>query len=335
MQPHSLTVVGAGITGLWQALTLARRGHRVRLIERSAEPFAAAASAYAGAMLGPYCETETGAPMIRDLGLRSIAAWRNVFPGTGVEGTLVVAGARDRREIEHFAHQTEGHERIDAAGIARLEPDLEGRFTTGLFYAGEAHVAPIEAMRFLLEEVKRAAVGVAFTTPWSVEHEGAETIVDCRGLGARDQLPDLRGVRGERVVVRTREIAFRRPVRLLHPRHSLYVVPWGDGLFMLGASVIESEDDGPVSVRSALELLGMAYALHPAFGEAEIVEMGAGVRPAFPDNVPKIIVRGRMIHVNGLYRHGFLLAPAFSELVADYLESGAIDNRVFVVAPSA
>ena len=122
-----------------------------------------------------------------------------------------------------------------------------------------------------------------------------------------------------------------RPVRLLHPRHPLYVVPWGDGLFMVGATVIESEDAGPVSVRSALELLGSAYALHPAFGEAEIVDMGAGVRPSFPDNVPKIVARGRTLHVNGLYRHGFLLAPALAELAAGYLETGAIDGRVFVV----
>ena len=108
-------------------------------------------------------------------------------------------------------------------------------------------------------------------------------------------------------------------------------MPWGDGFFMVGASVIESEEAGPVSVRSALELLGSAYALHPAFGEAEIVEMGAGVRPSFPDNVPKIVVRGRTLYVNGLYRHGFLLAPALAELAADYLETGALDNRVFRV----
>ena len=84
-------------------------------------------------------------------------------------------------------------------------------------------------------------------------------------------------------------------------------------------------------MRSVLELLGSAYALHPAFGEAEIVDMGAGVRPSFPDNIPKIVVRGRTLHVNGLYRHGFLLAPALAELAAAYLETGAIDNRVFVV----
>ena len=35
-----------------------------------------------------------------------------------------------------------------------------------------------------------------------------------------------------------------------------------------------------------MELLNAAYALHPAFAEAEILEMGADVRPAFPDNLP-------------------------------------------------
>ncbi len=144
-------------------------------------------------------------------------------------------------------------------------------------------------------------------------------------------LSDLRGVRGERFVVRSTEVNLHRPVRLLHPRRSIYVVPWGDGLHMIGATVIERGDDGPVTVRSALELLGMAYTLHPAFAEAEIVEMGAGVRPAFSDNVPKVRVAGRTIHVNGLFRHGFLLAPVLSVLVADYLETGAIDNRVFEV----
>jgi glycine oxidase len=84
-----------------------------------------------------------------------------------------------------------------------------------------------------------------------------------------------------------------------------------------------------MTVRSALELLGSAYALHPAFAEAQVLELAAGVRPAFVDNVPRIIVRGRTIHVNGLYRHGFLMAPVLAELVADYLVAGAIDTRIF------
>lgn len=329
MSNRKITVVGAGIVGLWQACTLARKGHRVRLIEQSATAFADAASAYAGAMLGPFCEKEVYAPVVRDLGLKAIALWQDLFPGTVLKGTLVVASARDKGEIDHFARLTEGHERVDGSAIGALEPDLEGRFSSGLFYAQEGHVEPLAAMEFLLFEVKRLGVDVRFGTAWQGVEEGSDIIVDCRGLGARNELTDLRGVRGERLIVRSQELRLRRPVRFLHPRHPIYVVPWADGLYMVGATVIESDDAGPVTVRSALELLSMAYALHPAFGEAQIVDAGAGVRPAFADNVPKIIVNGQTIHVNGLYRHGFLLAPALAQLVASYLDNGSTDDRVF------
>jgi glycine oxidase len=187
-------------------------------------------------------------------------------------------------------------------------------------------------MQFLLEEARRAGVEAQFGTRWPVEGDGGGTVVvDCRGLGARGELPNLRGLRGERIIVRTREIGLLRPVRLLHPRHPIYVVPWADGRFMIGATLLESEDAGPITVRAALELLGAAYALHPAFAEAEVLDAGAGVRPALPDNVPRIIVRGRTIHVNGLYRHGFLMAPSLALRVAEYLETGAVDDRIFSV----
>ena len=333
MDRLSITVVGAGITGLWQALTLARRGHRVRLVERSPEPFAAAASAFAGAMLAPCCEAEAAEPVIRELGLASVAIWRETYPAVVANGTLVVAGTRDRVDLERFARMTEGFHALDAARVAALEPDLGGRFASGLFYPTEGHVEPRAAMRFLLEAARAAGAEIALGATWSDSGPNApdaQVVIDCRGLAARGELPGLRGVRGERLIVRSREVKLQRPVRLLHPRHPLYVVPWGDGRFMIGATVIESDDAGPITVRSALELLGAAYALHPAFAEAEILDAAAGVRPAFPDNVPKIVVHGRTLHVNGLYRHGFLMAPVLAQQVARHLEGGATDVRVFI-----
>jgi glycine oxidase len=105
-------------------------------------------------------------------------------------------------------------------------------------------------------------------------------------------------------------------VRLLHPRIPLYVVPRGEGVFMVGATMIESDDTTRITARSMLELLSAAYALHPAFGEAEIVEIGTQARPAFPDNLPRIRRIDGTLYVNGLYRHGFLLAPALARRVA-------------------
>ncbi|TIS72415.1 MAG: FAD-dependent oxidoreductase, partial [Mesorhizobium sp.] len=97
---------------------------------------------------------------------------------------------------------------------------------------------------------------------------------------ARDLVPELRGVRGEMLLLRSPEITLSRPVRLLHPRIPVYVVPRGDGLYMLGATMVETDGEGPVTARSVMELLNAAYSLHPTFGEAEIVETAAGVRPA-------------------------------------------------------
>jgi glycine oxidase len=109
------------------------------------------------------------------------------------------------------------------------------------------------------------------------------------------------------------------------------VIPREGHRFMLGATSIESESSG-VSVRSALELLGAAYAVHPAFGEARILEFGSGLRPAYPDNLPRIAINSQKIAVNGLYRHGFLLAPALAELTLLYVERGTIDNEVMQCA---
>ena len=331
MSSRSIDVVGAGILGLWQALTLARAGHRVRLIEASAAPFAAAQSRFAGAMLAPWCEAEAAEPVVRDAGIAGLALWRATYPALVDAGTLVLAQARDRGELKRFARLAPGHQEIDAARIAELVPDLGARFGSGLYFPDEAHMATPAALAFLLDAIRTAGVEIMFGKPWTEPAAATDLVVDCRGLGARAELPTLRGVRGERLLVRARDVTLHRPVRLLHPRYPLYIVPWGDGVHLVGATVIESEDDSAMTMRSALELLGMAYALSPAFGEAEILELSAGVRPAFPDNVPRVLVRGPRIHVNGAHRHGFLLAPVLARAVHDYLATGSASSPLIEV----
>jgi glycine oxidase len=315
----AITVVGAGILGLWQALTLARAGHRVRLVERSPDPFAASASRHAGAMLAPGCESEA-APALRELGQEGLALWRAVYPRLVNAGSLVVAQPRDHAEFARFQRATHPPQRLDAEAIAALEPDLVGRFAQAFYFPDEAHMATPDALAFLLEAARDAGTEVLLDTAWTGS-PASDVVIDCRGMAAAPELPGLRGVRGERLLVETRDINLARPVRLLHPRHPLYVVPWGGGRYLIGATVIESDDAGPITARAVLELLGAAYALHPAFAEAQLVETGAGVRPAFPDNMPRAEVQGggRRIFVNGAYRNGFLLAPVLAGAVARYL----------------
>jgi glycine oxidase len=317
-----IDVLGAGIVGLWQAFALRRRGHDVALWDRAGIPGGVKASQLAGAMLAPYCEGEPGHELALKLGLEAMPLWREHYPEVTAAGTLVVAAARDRADYERFASQTQGHRRVAAADLGELEPALSGRFHEGLFFEAEAHVEPGEAMGWLARELKRMGVAL-HGRAYPEESGGGGLIVDCRGIAARDDLKTLRGVRGERIVIQSKDVRLTRPVRLLHPRVPFYIVPWPSHHFMIGATLIESADGGPATVRSAMELLSCAYALIPELGEARIVEIAAGVRPSFPDNAPKVVVRDKRIFVNGIYRHGFLVSPILGEIVADYIESGA------------
>jgi glycine oxidase len=328
-RPHGdspVSIIGAGIAGAWHALLLAQAGRAVTVHERSDASMTESTSHWAGGMLAPWCEAEASEPVISRLGIRSLDLWRQHFPQTPFNGSLVVAHARDRADFERFAKLTTNHRRLDARGLSELEPSLDGRFREGLFYPGEGHVEPRRVLPQLHAAIAKAGGRIEYNS-----HANASDldglVIDCRGLSARDTQGELRGVKGEMIVIDTAEVELSRPVRLVHPRFPIYVIPRGDGRFMLGATSLESEDTG-VSVRSALELLGAAYAVHPAFAEARIVEFGSGLRPAFPDNLPRISIDQQRISVNGLYRHGFLLAPALAELTLGFIERGVIDNEV-------
>jgi glycine oxidase len=307
----SVHVLGSGIAALCTAYTLLKEGYTVRLSSQSHGLSPECASWWAGGMLAPYCEMEQAHdPVILELGRQSLAFWQQ-FPFTTTQGTLVVASTAHAAELKRFARRTTHFEQVDAEGVARLEPDLAGRFSSGLFFKEEAHLDPREAMLFLQKYVQKNAASVEYgVTVSDIPPEGL--CIDARGFGARDQLPNLRGVRGEMLILKTNEVRLSRPVRLLHPRIPLYIVPRANGLFMVGATMVESDSRAPITARAVLELLSAAHALHPAFAEAEVVEMGVGVRPSYPDNVPRLTRSGNTLFFNGLYRHGFLASPALA-----------------------
>ena len=309
------SVVGAGVFGLAAAIELAERGFAVTLYERN-PGLGGNASWLAGGMLAPFCEGESAPASVVERGKAALDWWARHVPGVARNGTLVVASPRDAPDLDRFALRTQGSERLGEAAIAALEPDLAGRYRKALFFPQEGHVDPRAAMNALCRALIGKGAELRFGQAFG-QGGASDVVVDCRGWAARDALPGLRGVRGEMLLVRTREVRLSRPVRLLHPRIPLYVVPRADGLFMIGATMIESAAAGGMTARSAIELLSAAFALHPAFGEAEIVEMGAGVRPAFADNEPRLVEAGGRLCLNGAYRHGFLLAPDMARQAAD------------------
>ncbi|PWB82609.1 MAG: FAD-dependent oxidoreductase [Methylocystaceae bacterium] len=319
-------VIGAGVAGLTAAFEIARmgapHGAQVELVEKNPQP-GRGCSFFAGGMIAPWCELQSAEPLVAELGREALSFWTRDVPVAEVAGSLVVAPARDHAELEDFTRRTRRFERLDEAGVAALEPDLAGRFSQALFFPEEAHLEPRAAMQALFQCLGRLEnVAIRLGADAAEEASRPDWTIDCRGYAARGDLDGLRGVKGEMLVLRSEEIELSRPVRMLHPRHPVYIVPRGAGVFMVGATMIENEERSRVTARSIVELVNSAYAIHPAFAEAEILETGSDVRPAFADNLPRIVARGRTLYINGLYRHGFLLAPALARRAARFLLAG-------------
>ncbi|ORM63633.1 FAD-dependent oxidoreductase [Pantoea rodasii] len=294
------TVLGCGVAGLCVATLLAERGEEVTVIgDDSRQP----ASWFAGGMLAPWCESESAPQEVISLGQHAAGWWHQRVSSVAHQGTLVVAPPRDSQELNRFARMTEQHQWVDPGDI---EPLLAGRFARGLFFAEEAHLDPRLALTEMREKLLQR--GVRFDA-----QQPSGRVIDCRGMHAKADLPRLRAVRGEMVILHSDEVQFSRPIRLLHPRFPCYLVPRRNGHFMLGATMVESDDASAISARAMMELLSAAYAIHPALAEARVVESGSGLRPAYPANLPEIHYQNDTYYLNGMYRHGFLLAPMMAE----------------------
>ncbi|AQX27675.1 MULTISPECIES: FAD-dependent oxidoreductase [unclassified Bartonella] len=306
----NILIKGAGVGGLTVAFMLQQKGVSVTISAPFHSPIGTA-SWYAGGMLAPYCEKESSEQIVEDLGVQAMQWWSEILPEIVTQkGTLVVAPNRDIAELERFSKRTNNYKTIDNTEIAYLEPDLAGRFNRALFYEAEAHLDPRKALVTLKEILIKN--GTCFVDI-GISEENFNIIIDATGTAYLGKDKNIRGVRGEMLLVRSTDIKISRPIRLLHPRIPIYVVPRQNNIFMIGATMIESDFSGAISARSMMEFLNAAYTLHPAFAEAEIIESGVGVRPCYPNNLPYVHKHDNYISINGFYRHGFLLSPAMAK----------------------
>jgi len=329
-------IAGVGLVGRVLALNLLRQGHTLTLFDEDTAYGDKAAGMTAAGMLAVFAELESAESAIFEHGQRSIALWPALLAQIGIEdaysqeGSIITAHPQDYAELDHFIEALKSKveeaseiELLDKAGITALEPDLE-QHSRAFFIPQEGQV---DAQRFMkatsdyllshpsvtwhqeikVEEVKEGQIcfaGVCETYDW---------VFDVRGLGAQDDMSDLRGVRGEVFWLDAPEVNISRPTRMLHPRYKIYIVPRPNNRYIIGATEIESEDKSPMSVRSSLELLSAVYSMHSGFAEARIINMVTNCRPTLKDNLPAIIQGEKLTCINGLYRHGYLLAPAIVE----------------------
>jgi len=351
-------IAGAGLLGRLLALQLARAGHAVHVFDPAPDAQARGAAGWTAAgMLSPVSELECADADVFALGLRSIEMWPGILAQLGEpvefsrEGSLLVAhrgdegaarrvldvvqgkmealGSRLRGNDGNGGNDGEVMHQLDPQQLRELEPCIRG-LAHAWFIPGEARIHTVQAMHALAA----AAPGVQWHWGRSIAaaqpgelhaSDGTQAfdhVFDVRGTGARPQLP-VRGVRGEIFWLHAPGLGLKRPVRLLHPRHRVYLVPRAGDLVVVGASEIESEDRSPVSLRSTVELLAAAHSVVPELAEARIVHSEANLRPALPDNLPVLQSQPGLTRINGLFRHGWLIAPA---LVEDALRAMAHDG---------
>jgi glycine oxidase len=332
-------IAGAGLLGRLLAFMLTRAGHDVHVYDPAAGPDDRGAAGWTAAgMLSPLAELETADDRVFRWGLRSIEVWPAILRQLptpvefALDGSLLLAHREDagaaRRVLDLLASKMPpGHEAepLVASDLAGLEPSVRTGPRAWLL-RGEGRIHTVQAMQALVAGAHGAhwhwSSPVSAVEPGALHlanaREAFDWVFDVRGLGARPQLP-VRGVRGEIFWLQAPGLDLRRPIRLLHARHRVYLVPRAPDLVVVGASEIESEDRSPVSVRSTVELLAAAHSIVPALAEARVVHSESNLRPALPDNQPVLASEPGLTCINGLFRHGWLIAPAMVESALESL----------------
>lgn len=339
-------IAGGGLLGRLCAWRLALAGQQVQLFEAGEFGASPAAALTAAGMISPLAELADSEPLIHELGATSLELWGAWLAELSLpvaferRGSIVLAHPQDRPLLAEFErrlrHQLrklpppdapqagDSPEKVAGNALQNLEPALAG-FNEALYLPGEAHLDNQALMAQLLVELKHLNVEMfanrtVDVAPHAIGDSRFDWVLDCRGVGAKSALPNLRGQRGELLEVFCPEVDIQRPVRCLHPRYKLYLVPKPGHRYVLGATEIESEDRSAISLRSQWELTSALYALNPAFAEARILASRVNLRPAFADHRPRIDISEGLIRLNGLYRHGYLLAPAMVDALLFHLD---------------
>jgi len=344
-------IVGGGLMGRLLAFALAQRGSQVELFDKGHPDGSGAAARIAAAMLAPLAESAITEDSVVRMGIHSLPRWKELINELTApvffqqDGTLILWHRQDSSDAERFAAHLEKNclnnpalhapQPLDNQALRNLEPGVADRFAQGLYLPNEGQLDNRQLLDALAIELANGSVHCH----WNMETDPEQLrnldlydqVIDCRGVGAQSTWNKshtaLRGVRGEVIRLYAPEVKLRRPTRLIHPRYPIYIAPKENDIYVVGATEIESDDLSEMSVRSAMELLSAVYTVHSGFAEARILEMATQCRPTLQDNLPAIRIQtdkdlSDLIMINGLYRHGFMIAPAVLDCALEIIEHG-------------
>lgn len=335
-------IAGAGILGQLLAFALINAGWEVTLFDFKKRRNCSEAAA---GLLAPIAELDKNSLSIFKLGIEALNwHWPKIMTHFDKKiyfqkiGSLMLAHARDYADLSHtiqiISSKLDGshhYKHINQQEINALEPQIT-KFQQGYYFPSEGQLDSQALLKMLQNKlissgvtwIKNAFVHTVRPGKVSLANNdySFDLVFDCRGLGAKNEFKNLRSVRGELIWLYAPDVIITRPIRLIHPRYSLYIAPRPRQQYIVGASEIESDDLSPISLRTTLELLTAAYSISSDFSEARIIKTVSQCRPTLSDNLPKIKYSAGLISINGLYRHGFLIAPSLVSEVLRWVKQG-------------
>ena len=342
-KPMQCIVWGAGLMGRLLAHSLAQAGHKVHIYDAADSQGHGSAARIAASMLAPLAESAITEWPVVQMGQYSLERWPDLIQSLPAPvffqqaGSLLLWHRQDALQAKTLVDKLYVNSKqlpaasaprsLNADQLMELEPELGSKFQQGLLLPREGQLDNRQLLDALLQSLQKHKVDIHWhsaLTMTDIENmvsNGVDWVIDCRGTGAQADWQQVRGVRGEVVRLHAPHVNIHRPVRLMHPRYPLYIAPKPGQVYVIGATEIESDDTSPASVRSTLELLSAAYSLHAGFAEARILEINTQLRPALNNNLPGIRQSSpRLLQINGLYRHGFLIAPAMLDAVLGWIQ---------------
>lgn len=338
-----------GLAVAWRA---AQRGLEVAVLDRGAP--GRGTSWVAAGMIAPISEARPTEQPLLALSLASARRYPQFVaqlkdetgcdPGFTACGTIAVARDGDEaaaleRELTMRRSLGLPVRRLRSSEARGLEPGLAPALRLALDVPDDHAIDPRRLTKVLALAATRAGArvcagvdvggvkvaggritGVSLADGGSVRAE--QVVLACgvwsgqlAGVPEEDRIP-VRPVKGQ--IMRLHDPAGPGLVtRALRMQGAGYVVPRGDGRYVLGATVEERGFDTTVTAGPLFELLRDAIELLPGLSELVIDEFIAGLRPGTPDNGPALgpgATEG--LHwAAGHYRHGIMLAPITAEIV--------------------
>jgi glycine oxidase len=346
-----VVVVGAGIIGCAVGRELARRGARVRIFET--RRIGAGATYASAGVLAPYIEAHERGRLF-DLTIQSLAMYDQFVAdvtaeaGIAVEyrrcGTLEVAtdAVSAERMQEVIARQREQNVLtwLEAAAARRMAPSLAPSIhgavlasshgyvavpdlTEALAWSALRHGAQIETTD-RVTAIRSAGAGLTIFTADGTKWDADAAVIAAGSWSGQietesPERPAVKPIKGQLLRLQWQG----EPLRHVIWGPDCYVVPWQNGLVLVGATAEDVGFDERVTVAGVRQLLDAVARLLPSSPQCAFVEARAGLRPASDDGLP-IMRRAsdalpRLIYATGHYRNGVLLAPLTAQLIADFI----------------